>query len=255
MNNLKYINFEEKLLPFKMQVRSNIVSLMKRYTNGELEWNEKHPFYNKNGVMYSIVSAKLEPNDQVIVKLEKYSKLKDDNSSEQFSYRYILSEDISIMIKFYNNLYDKIATMLLDRNMGKVFLGGSCGDTTWRTDLIFYLEQNEIEYFNPVVEDWNDETFKKEQEEKLYAATLLFVLSPRTANVYSIAEMVNLIRDERRVIVVFLENDGDKSIDPFSKVAFSNIQKDMTKFKNAIFASFKSFNHEAIEFIINQINQ
>lgn len=142
-----------------------------------------------------------------------------------------------------------------ERNMGKVFLGGSCGDTTWRTDLIPHLEQNEIEYFNPVVEKWDDKTFKKEQEEKAYAATLLFVLSPRTANVYSIAEMVNLIRDERRVIVVFLENDGDKTIEPFSKIAFSNIQKDMEKFKNAIFASFKSFNDDAIEFIINQINQ
>jgi hypothetical protein len=34
--------------------------------------------------------------------------------------------------------------------MNKVFLGGTCAETTWRDDLIPKLQ---IDYFNPVVED------------------------------------------------------------------------------------------------------
>ena len=254
MNNLKYINWGKKINPIKKKIGKEMLTIMKRYAiSGSIRWNEIR-LIQVGMKIYAIRSVSVSPYNQLMVEIGLYDK-NTPPSSFPSVYIDILNQDISTMISFYEGLYNKVAEMLFDRNMGKVFLGGSCGDTTWRTDLIPHLEQNEIEYFNPVVEDWNDEAFKKEQEEKAYAATLLFVLSPRTANVYSIAEMVNLIRDERRVIVVFVENDGDKSIDPFSKVAFSNIQKDMEKFKNAIFASFKSFNDDAIEFIINQINQ
>ena len=253
MNNLKYINWGKKINPIKKKIGKEMLTIMKRYAiSGSIRWNEIR-LIQVGMKIYVIRSVSVSPYNQVMVEIGLYDK-NSPPSSFPSVYVDILNQDIPTMISFYESLYNKVAEMLLDRNMGKVFLGGSCGDTTWRTDLIPHLEQNEIEYFNPVVEDWNDEAFKKEQEEKTYAATLLFVLSPRTENLYSIAEMVNLIRDERRVIVVFVENDGDKSIDPFSKVAFSNIQKDMEKFKNAIFANFKSFNDEAIEFIINQIN-
>jgi hypothetical protein len=36
--------------------------------------------------------------------------------------------------------------------IGKVFLGGTCNESTWRTELIGML--NGIDYFNPVVDDW-----------------------------------------------------------------------------------------------------
>ena len=254
MNKIEYINWGKKINPIKKKIGKEMLTIMKRYAiSGSIRWNEIR-LIQVGMKIYAIRSVSVSPYNQLMVEIGLYDK-NTPPSSFPSVYIDILNQDISTMISFYEGLYNKVAEMLFDRNMGKVFLGGSCGDTTWRTDLIPHLEQKNIDYFNPVVEDWNDEAFKKEQEEKAYAATLLFVLSPRTANVYSIAEMVNLIRDERRVIVVFVENDGDKSIDPFSKVAFSNIQKDMEKFKNAIFANFKSFNDEAIEFIINQINQ
>lgn len=41
--------------------------------------------------------------------------------------------------------------------MNRVFLGGTCADTTWRSELIPLLEDKKIEYFNPVVEDWTPE--------------------------------------------------------------------------------------------------
>lgn len=38
--------------------------------------------------------------------------------------------------------------------MKRVFLGGTCNDSTWRDNLI---QQLEIDYFNPVVPDWTED--------------------------------------------------------------------------------------------------
>ena len=41
----------------------------------------------------------------------------------------------------------------------KVFLGGTCNESTWRDDLIKALK---INYFNPVVEDWTPDCQQEE---------------------------------------------------------------------------------------------
>ena len=38
--------------------------------------------------------------------------------------------------------------------MNRIFLGGTCAETTWRDELI---EQLEVDYFNPVVKNWTEE--------------------------------------------------------------------------------------------------
>ena len=43
--------------------------------------------------------------------------------------------------------------------MKKVFLGGTCNESTWRDKLIKMLE---IDYFNPVVDDWTEECYQEE---------------------------------------------------------------------------------------------
>lgn len=47
----------------------------------------------------------------------------------------------------------------------KVFLGGTCNNSTWRQNFVIHLS-DEIDYFNPVVEDWNKEAQKKELYER-----------------------------------------------------------------------------------------
>ena len=42
--------------------------------------------------------------------------------------------------------------------MKKVFLGGTCNESTWRDRLIEMLE---IDYFNPVVDDWTEECYEE----------------------------------------------------------------------------------------------
>lgn len=40
--------------------------------------------------------------------------------------------------------------------MKKVFLGGTCNESAWREELIQMLN---VDYFNPVVDDWTEECY------------------------------------------------------------------------------------------------
>lgn len=95
--------------------------------------------------------------------------------------------------------------------MPKVFLGGTCNESTWRDKLIKKLK---IDYFNPVVDDWNEEAFQRELIEKEECDFLLFVITPKMTGVYSIAEVIdasNKVPD--KTIFCYLTDDGDKSFD------------------------------------------
>lgn len=50
--------------------------------------------------------------------------------------------------------------------MIKVFLGGTCNDSNWRDVIMPMLLKRGIEYFNPVVDDWNDECQAEEERQK-----------------------------------------------------------------------------------------
>ena len=76
--------------------------------------------------------------------------------------------------------------------MDKIFLGGTCADTTWRDELIPGLEKYKMDYFNPVVKDWTPECQAVEEFEKNSVCnTHLYVITPEMQGVYSIAEIIN----------------------------------------------------------------
>ena len=72
--------------------------------------------------------------------------------------------------------------------MMEVFLGGTCNGSTWREELIPKLK---IDYFNPVVEDWNEEAQRKEIEKRETCDFCLYVITKEMKGVYSIAEVVD----------------------------------------------------------------
>ena len=72
--------------------------------------------------------------------------------------------------------------------MKKVFLGGTCNESTWRNKLIAMLE---IDYFNPVVDDWTEECYQEELRQREICDYCLYVITPRMTGVYSIAEVVD----------------------------------------------------------------
>lgn len=70
----------------------------------------------------------------------------------------------------------------------KVFLGGTCNESTWREHLIKLLK---IDYFNPVVEDWTEECMIEERKQRETCDFCLYTITPKMTGVYSIAEAVD----------------------------------------------------------------
>lgn len=76
--------------------------------------------------------------------------------------------------------------------MNRIFLGGTCAETTWRDELIEGLKNYDVEWFNPVVKDWTPECQAIEEDEKNNKCNVhLYVITPEMIGVYSIAEVVN----------------------------------------------------------------
>lgn len=73
----------------------------------------------------------------------------------------------------------------------RFFLGGTTAGTEWRDEVIPELKKRGLEFFDPRVEDWNDEARKKEEEEKEKCDTMLFLITPEMKGVFSVAEIIN----------------------------------------------------------------
>lgn len=97
----------------------------------------------------------------------------------------------------------------------KVFLGGTINGSDWRDELIFKLE---IDYFNPVVEVWDEEAQSREAFEKESADFLLFVITPLMDGVFSIAEAVDASnKTPERTLFCVLDSDEGKEWSGFQR--------------------------------------
>lgn len=88
----------------------------------------------------------------------------------------------------------------------KVFLGGTINKSDWREKIIPKLK---IDYFNPVVEDWNEEAQKEEIKQRKECDFVLYVITPKMEGVYSIAEVVDDShkRPEKTIFCYLIEDD------------------------------------------------
>nr|DAY95266.1 MAG TPA: Nucleoside 2-deoxyribosyltransferase like protein [Caudoviricetes sp.] len=99
--------------------------------------------------------------------------------------------------------------------MKKVFLGGTCNNSLWRDALIPMLN---IDYFNPVVDDWTEECYQEELKQREICDYCLYVITPRMTGVYSIAEVVDDSnkRPERTIFCVLgedrMQNVSERSL-------------------------------------------
>lgn len=88
----------------------------------------------------------------------------------------------------------------------KVFLGGTCEgcypesdwnnleldfSKDWRKKLVAMLNLDLVEYFNPVVNNWNDEAQQKEIEYRKNCDICLYAITNEIKGVYSIAEIID----------------------------------------------------------------
>ena len=92
--------------------------------------------------------------------------------------------------------------------MKKVFLGGTCNESAWREELIQMLN---VDYFNPVVDDWTEECYIEELRQRAICDYCLYVITPRMTGVYSIAEVVDdSNKRPKKTIFCYLDNDDDE---------------------------------------------
>lgn len=123
----------------------------------------------------------------------------------------------------------------------RVFLGGTCNESTWRNDMMKLLESSGIGYFNPVDDDWTEDDYKKELQERKDCDVCLYVITPKMTGVYSIAEVTDDSnkRPEKTVFII-LENDDNKTFNK-SELKSLNAVKKMVQTNGAnCFDTFES---------------
>jgi len=92
-------------------------------------------------------------------------------------------------------------------NKNRVFLGGTCNETTWRKE----IEDNVtgVELFNPVVEDWTAECQAIEIDEKENKCDVhLYVITKEMKGVFSIAEAVDSVHNKDVTTIFQVIPDG-----------------------------------------------
>jgi hypothetical protein len=111
-----------------------------------------------------------------------------------------------------------------------LFLGGTCGNNDWResfTTALLALGVPASAVFNPVVKDWKQEDFEREEVAKKKASHLLFYLAdPRlghaAVSAYSLVEATMALYDNPKTVVVFdyegVEGQARKSMNAAESV-------------------------------------
>lgn len=90
--------------------------------------------------------------------------------------------------------------------MKKVFLGGTCNNSTWRDEIIPKLK---IDYFNPVVEDWTPECQQNEIDEKENKCNIHFYcITSEMTGVFSIAEVIDSVHNKFKRTILHVIPDG-----------------------------------------------
>ena len=107
----------------------------------------------------------------------------------------------------------------------KVFLGGTCADTTWRDELIYIIQ---IPYFNPVVVDWTEDCQEEERIEKEEECNVhLYVITSAMQGVFSIAEVIASAKTANKITILHIIPEGfdDKQLKSLDAVADMTIRE------------------------------
>jgi hypothetical protein len=95
--------------------------------------------------------------------------------------------------------------------MSKIFLGGTCAETTWRKELIEALHHSaqHHEVFNPQVFEWSDTDMTVENIQKdMLCGIHLYYLTSDSPSVYSVAEAVQSSNTKGIITYVHFETKG-----------------------------------------------
>lgn len=90
--------------------------------------------------------------------------------------------------------------------MNKIFLGGTCAESTWRDELIKVIQ---VPYFNPVVDDWTPYCQALEQSAKSVECNIhLYIITSAMQGVFSIAEVIESAHMSDKNTILHVIPDG-----------------------------------------------
>ena len=123
----------------------------------------------------------------------------------------------------------------------KVFLGGTCNESTWRNCMMVHLHNDGLQYFNPVVDDWNDDAQANELREREECDFCLYVITPKMAGVYSIAEVIDdSHKRPEKTVFVLLRDDDKRRFTGAQWKSLINVGKMVARNGGAVFDDLKS---------------
>jgi hypothetical protein len=96
----------------------------------------------------------------------------------------------------------------------KIFLGGTI-DSVWRKEFISFLEDEHIDYYNPVItgRSWNLDDALEEERQKTICDQILFVITPNMKGFYSIWEMAAIAHlVPSKLVICFTKEDRELTI-------------------------------------------
>lgn len=113
-----------------------------------------------------------------------------------------------ILVHASNNLYAWVSSNNLKTNNVKVFMGGTCQGFNWRSVLENRFKEDEnVELFNPVVDNYTNEYVNIENEYKEDCDICLFVITPYMEGCYSIAEAVDMSnKHPEKLLFVYIDH-------------------------------------------------
>ena len=197
---------------YKQYLKEMNVALKHHYEN-----NRHHPEYFKNGINDMnlldilemicdwIAATKRHDNGNILDSIELNQK--------RFKYNDTLKQIFVNTVTALFEITDEVVPELTKKPIDKmkVFLGGTWNDSTWRDDLIPNLK---IDYFNPIVKDWNDECYQEELRQRELCDYCLYIITPKMTGLYSIAEVVDdSNKRPKKTIFHFMKEDGDSVFD------------------------------------------
>ncbi len=132
----------------------------------------------------------------------------------------------------------------------KVFLGGTCGSSTWRKELSEQLDTDKIETFNPVVPNWTPECQAEEDFHRENDDICLYVITPEGIGFYSFVEVTDdSNKRPNRTVLCILESANGKSFEGHIKKCALKTMKLVAKNGVAVFD-----NLEELAAYLNSLN-
>ena len=122
----------------------------------------------------------------------------------------------------------------------RVFLGGTY-DSTWRIRMIIYLHEAGLDYFNPVVDDWDEAAQENELRERETCDFNLYIITPKMTGCYAIAEVIDdSNKRPAKTVLVLLRNDGYVKFDESQWKSLISVARLVKRNGGRVFDNLKS---------------